>query len=76
MPILEPFGPKVFADLAGSILPEGWAGESGMIDCRDGATWEVICLPAKCERLDDPLGRKIGEYLWPEWFKDGHASPD
>ncbi len=63
------------SDLAGSILPEGWAGESGMIDCRDGAAWEVICLPAKCERLDDPLGRKIGEYLWPEWFKDGHWAP-
>src|SRR5262249_25013857 len=36
-------------DLAGSILPEGWAGESGAIRCRDGATWEVICLPAKCD---------------------------
>lgn len=59
-------------DLAGSILPEGWAGESGMIECRDGETWEVICIPAKCEREDDPLGRKIGEYIWPEWFDRDH----
>lgn len=59
-------------DLAGSILPEGYAGESGMIDCRDGNTWEVICIPAQAERFDDPLGRKIGEYIWPEWFPETH----
>jgi predicted phage terminase large subunit-like protein len=59
-------------DLAGAILPEGYNGESGMIDCRDGNTWEVICLPAKAERDDDPLGRQIGEYIWPEWFPEDH----
>lgn len=59
-------------DLAGSILPVGYAGESGMIECRDGQTWEVICLPAKAERADDPLGRAAGEYLWPEWFGPEH----
>jgi predicted phage terminase large subunit-like protein len=59
-------------DLAGSILPEGWAGESGLIPCRDGATWDVLCLPARADRLDDPLGRNIGDYLWPEWFDRAH----
>ena len=59
-------------DLAGSILPLGYNGESGMIECRDGQTWNVLCLQAKCERDDDPLGRKIGEYLWPEWFDRQH----
>jgi len=59
-------------DLAGSILPENWAGESGMIECRDGNTWEVICIPAQCEHQNDPLGRKIGEYIWPEWFPEDH----
>lgn len=59
-------------DPAGQILPEGWAGESGMIECRDGHTWEVICIPAKCDRADDPLGRQIGEYIWPEWFPADH----
>lgn len=63
------------ADLAGSILPEGWRGESGMIECRDGEMWEVICIPAKCERLDDPLGRLPGEYIWPEWFGEDHWRP-
>lgn len=59
-------------DLAGSILPVGYNGESGLIDCRDGQQWEVICLPAKAERADDPLGRQPGEYLWPEWFGPEH----
>lgn len=62
-------------DLAGSILPAGWAGESGMIECRDGETWEVICIPAKAERADDPLGRLPGEYIWPEWFDEAHWAP-
>lgn len=62
-------------DLAGSILPEGWNGESGMLKCRDGETWEVICIPAQAERSDDLLGRKIGEYIWPEWFTEDHWGP-
>jgi hypothetical protein len=59
-------------DLAGSILPERWVGESGPLLCRDGKIWDVVCLPAKCDRADDPLGRGIGEYLWPEWFDRAH----
>lgn len=62
-------------DLAGSLLPENWAGESGLIECRDGETWEVICIPAKAERADDPLGRLPGEYIWPEWFDETHWAP-
>lgn len=59
-------------DLAGSILPEDYKGESGMIKCRDGQIWEVINIPAKAEHPDDPLGREVGEYLWPEWFPEEH----
>lgn len=59
-------------DLAGMILPADWAGESGMIACRDGMDWLVLNIPAKCKHADDPLGRKIGEYLWPEWFDAKH----
>lgn len=59
-------------DLAGSILPEGYDGESGMIECRDGNVWEVICIPAQAYRADDPLEREIGEYIWPEWFPEDH----
>lgn len=59
-------------DLAGSILPENYNGESGFIECRDGETWEVVCIPAKSERDDDLLGRAVGEYIWPEWFPPDH----
>jgi hypothetical protein len=46
-------------DLAGRILErEG--------DKRDGGAWEVIRLPALAEALD-PLGRAVGEALWPDW---------
>ena len=61
-------------DLAGRILPATWNGESGLIRCRDGFDWEVVCLQARCEVDDDPLGRKRGEYLWPEWFDRQHWS--
>jgi predicted phage terminase large subunit-like protein len=40
--------------------------------CRDGMIWNVLNIPAKCKHLDDPLGRRIGEYLWPEWFDAKH----
>jgi predicted phage terminase large subunit-like protein len=55
-------------DLSGRILPEKYNGESGRILCRDGQYWQVLNFTAKCERGDDPLGRAIGEYIWPEWF--------
>jgi hypothetical protein len=61
-------------DLAGAILPQDYAGESGPIDCRDGQRWEVLCIPAEAEREDDVLGRKPGEFLWPEWFPREHWS--
>jgi len=59
-------------DLAGMILPADYEGESGFIKCRDGQTWDVLCIPAKAERDDDPLGREKGEYLWPEWWPRDH----
>lgn len=59
-------------DLAGGILPDDYDGRSGPVECKDGQVWEVLNIPAKCERTDDPLGRKLGEYLWPEWFGPRH----
>jgi hypothetical protein len=32
----------------------------------------VLNIPAKCERDDDPLGRRIGEYIWPEYYPIAH----
>lgn len=44
------------ADLAGRLLDEY------------GDYWHVLRLPALADRTDDPLGRKIGEPLWPALF--------
>ena len=55
-------------DLSGRILPEGYNGESGLVTSRDGEKWYVLCLQAQAESNNDPLGRKPGEWLWPEWF--------
>lgn len=62
-------------DPAGRILPENWDGESGVFEGRDGRMWYVICLPAIADRADDPLNRRIGETLWPEWFSLEHWAP-
>ncbi len=59
-------------DLSGQLLPETYNGESGIIRCTDGMDWEVVNIPAKCERNDDPVGRKPGEYLWTDWFPPKH----
>ena len=63
-------------DWAGMILPRGWAGESGVFKGTDGLDWEVLCLKAKIETeadaATDPLGRSVGEYIWPEWFTHQH----
>lgn len=60
-------------DIAGTeVLPPDWNGESGTIIGRDGLPWEVLCIQAKCEREDDPLGRMPGEYMWPEYYPAKH----
>lgn len=63
-------------DVSGMILPADWSGESGIFLGSDGLEWEVISLPAKVEtalqEATDPLGRKIGEYLWPDYWDRAH----
>ncbi|MCY1166638.1 hypothetical protein D9M73_65840 [compost metagenome] len=59
-------------DLSGGILPEDWSGQSGFITGRDEQPWFVLRLPAIADAKDDPLGRKIGQPLWPEWFDEAH----
>jgi predicted phage terminase large subunit-like protein len=60
------------SDLSGRILPKNYDGESGTVMSRDGEPWEVVCLQAQAERFDDPLGRKIGGWLWTSWFSVEH----
>jgi predicted phage terminase large subunit-like protein len=58
-------------DPAGRILPDGYTGQSGWLLSRTGEPWYVLCLKAECEDEDDPLGREIGEWLWPEYWPAG-----
>jgi len=60
------------ADLVGEILPEDYDGESGLIHCRDGQDWQVLCIQAECEKENDILGRNIGDFLWPEFWPKQH----
>jgi predicted phage terminase large subunit-like protein len=48
-------------DIAGIILRLAEKGEE---------EWEVIRLPMLADREDDPIGRALGEPLWPQWFTD------
>lgn len=61
-------------DPAGRILPEESIGKTGWFTAKDGERWYVISLNAvietKEEAANDPLGRAVGEILWPEWFTE------
>lgn len=51
-------------DLGGRLLDDMATG---------GEQWEVLRLPMEAEP-NDPLGRTVGEPLWPEWFTDSMRS--
>jgi predicted phage terminase large subunit-like protein len=59
-------------DPAGRILPPEALGKSGWFTAKDGERWYVLSLAAVIETQEeadhDPLGREVGECLWPEWF--------
>lgn len=61
-------------DLSGRLLPDDYDGQTGMVRCKDGRDWYIVCLPAQHEEgfPADPLGREVGEYLWPGWFTEEH----
>ena len=63
-------------DPAGRILPEDFDGKTGWYKDREtGEKWFVLCLAARCEHDKDPIGRKPGEWLWPEKFGDKELGP-
>ena len=78
-PRLKPKGKQVFVttrfhenDPAGRILPPSFVGKTGWVRGRDGQDWYVITFVAVVEneedKKNDPVGRDIGQILWPEWF--------
>lgn len=47
-------------DLAGRLLKSAEGS---------GEDWTVLSIPALCEDAEhDPLGRKVGEAIWPDWY--------
>ena len=68
------------ADLITRLKPKGrlavimtrWHEDdlAGRLLCSSSDNWDVLCLPALAEE-DDPLGRQMGEALWPEWEDRG-----
>jgi predicted phage terminase large subunit-like protein len=67
-------------DPAGRILPPEALGKSGWYTAKDGEKWYVLSLAAVVETQEeadhDPLGREIGECLWPEWFSPEHFAQE
>lgn len=54
------------------VVPQaGFDFSTGWHKAYDGQWWYVIVIPAQHEEgfPDDPLGRKPGEYYWPEFFR-------
>ena len=45
-----------------------------LIKTGDEIDWHVIRMPMEADRSDDPLGRAMGERLWPEWFTDDQVA--
>lgn len=41
---------------------------------RGGEKWTHLHLPAICDSADDPLGRAIGEALWPERYDEARLA--
>jgi predicted phage terminase large subunit-like protein len=61
-------------DIPGKILPENFDGRTGWYQDRTtNEWWYVLSLPAECEFEGDPLGRQVGEFMWPELFAEKFA---
>lgn len=58
---------------AALLLMARWHEEdlAGWLRSNQGERWEILRLPARCDEPEtDPLGRKLGEPLWPERWSD------
>jgi predicted phage terminase large subunit-like protein len=68
---LNDFTTRLMPGAAQIIIQTRWHEDdlSGRILEREASRWTVIKLPMEAV-ADDPLGRRVGERLWPEWFTD------
>ena len=58
------------------IVSTRWAKKdiAGRILETERDAWTVLRLPMLADRDDDPLGRTVGESLWPEYFGPAHIA--
>lgn len=42
----------------------------GLEEGTEQRKWEILRVPMLADEADDPLGRALGERLWPQWFTD------
>jgi len=73
---INDFETRLKPDAAQIVIQTRWHEDdlAGRILQRDGDLWTVIRVPMECDSLSDPLGRALGERLWPEWFTDEMVS--
>jgi predicted phage terminase large subunit-like protein len=65
------FKPRLKPGAAVVLIQTRWHEDdlAGRILANEGSDWEVLRIPFYAEE-NDPLQRRPGEMLWPEWFKD------
>lgn len=64
-------------DPAGRVLPENFDGRTGWYRDRETEEpWFVLSLPAVAEHENDPVGRRKGEWLWPDRFGEKELGPE
>lgn len=68
---LNDFLTRLMPGAAQIVIQTRWHEDdlSGRILEREASKWTVIKLPMEAQ-ADDPIGRRQGERLWPEWFTD------
>lgn len=65
-------GPRLKPNAAVILIQTRWHEDdlAGRILKEESSRWRIIKLPMEATSRDDPLGRAVGEPLWPEWFND------
>lgn len=64
------FIPRLKPDAGLVLIQTRWHEDdlAGRILLTEGEDWTVVCIPLIADTANDPLGRAIGDPLWPEYF--------
>lgn len=73
------FKPRLKPNAAQVIIMTPWHVDDlrgRLLNSSESEGWHTLRVPFFCDSADDPLGRSIGDMLWPEWFKPEMFSKD